>query len=84
MTTEDEARKMWCPFVQVALAQSHGAFGHSSSSRTNRPPETYRDGRNIKLDGPNCIAADCMAWRWKKVSNVFSTTHGHCGLAGQQ
>lgn len=68
--TEDEARKKWCPHVR---------FGNEAGCNRNTAPE----GSGGALT--NCIASECMAWRWAWVSgwpDHFSVTHGYCGLAG--
>lgn len=58
----------------------------ASGAAENRPDGSY-----------NCIASECMAWRWAQKLNpnhpigmnttepafIDDTTHGFCGLAGK-
>ena len=77
--TEDDARQRWCPFVRIFIA-----------------PETVDwqgmmfDNRGELSEGrPNCIASDCMAWRWEKYEEQIEEglgrkgCDGYCGLAGK-
>lgn len=72
--TEDEAREKWCPMVQVTSAQ------HMNDIE-------YGDNRGGGDENHNCIASDCMCWRWgqRLEDGEFcaSDTYGYCGLAGK-
>lgn len=82
MKTEQEARECWCPFVRYA----YGAGKNSSGNRTDAADDKQRY---------NCIASDCMAWRWAEGSPSTDTylasdgtqcqfpQFGFCGLAGK-
>lgn len=64
MITEEQARQKWCP---MARASCYGSpFGINRDQGGKPDVDT------------NCVASDCMMWRW------FSLTHGYCGLAGKQ
>ena len=68
--TETEAMRKWCPF-----------FRQTSDLTTNR-----NDDRGWEGEDGNCIASDCMAWRWKsgqKRGSVGTESFGYCGLAGK-
>ncbi len=61
--TEDEAKKKWCPFVRLVVADATGA--DPSSVAANRVG--VRGTREVKLpDAACCIASACMAWRWSE------------------
>lgn len=77
--TEEEARGKWCPYARQQSTMGRNSFN--------------RRGSAVKvLAGCRCIASECMAWRWgteivtegdwEQTSEVKSTTHGYCGLAG--
>lgn len=68
--TEEDAKKKWCPYMQVSYADK-GAV-------SNRAGTTF--------DNFKCIAAGCMAWiperRWKEGDhNVVDG--GRCGLVNK-
>jgi hypothetical protein len=70
LRTEEEARKCWCPFARVG-SETTGAGG------LNRD---YQTGSVGKAD---CIASECMAWRWEPDSPKPIEQHrGFCGVAG--
>ena len=87
MHTEEEAKKLWCPFSRVT-----NKFGDGGG---NRWDHTIPDA-----DCPNgstCVAVACMAWRWANDENgepAYQTRQvhdyatdniplGYCGLAGK-
>ena len=74
MKTEQEARECWCPFVRYA----YGAGKNSSGNRTDAADDKQRY---------NCIASDCMAFRWEQSDANWRITRGeneeragYCGL----
>ena len=79
---EEEAKKKWCPFVQVS-AIPHGL---ALSLFCNRDisllvsPNDFDPATNIT----KCIASDCMMWRWdltrEEAENGYFAKDGHCGL----
>lgn len=54
MTTEEEARKSWCPFARQVFQFREG--DRDAMLVANRAEADYPLG--------DCIASDCMAWRW--------------------
>lgn len=97
--TEEEAKKRWCPFVQI--------------SGTGNPEQgggfyTNRGGDIVAPKYCRCIASDCMAWQWETAFNDeavnemrevwreepdtehfadskhYPAPHGYCGLAGSK
>ena len=66
--TEQEARTKWCPSVRVEL------FGNAVvvNRYKGKLEETY-----------NCIASDCMMWRWHSPSKSPEKRSGYCGLGGK-
>ena len=74
--TEDEARKMWCPFVRVAdsLDATPPAANCTAGPDADRTP-----------DWASCVGSLCMAWRDDSYWNAQSKriTAGYCGLAGK-
>jgi hypothetical protein len=68
MTTEAEAKEKWCPHIRIT-----GGW-HNEGSMTNR------------CDTPtmtDCIASECMAWRWAMAEAEGCTPLGYCGLGGK-
>jgi hypothetical protein len=80
MMTEDEAKKKWCPHVQVSV--STGIDGTEADDNRNSTKHDF-DRQ------PVCIGSACMAWRWKAqqqlpIDEGLAPSHeGYCGLAGQ-
>jgi hypothetical protein len=78
--TEDEARKMWCPFVRVAdsLDATPPAANCTAGPDADRTP-----------DWASCVGSLCMAWRLKEPLTVHEIEYyggkaqGYCGLAGK-
>jgi len=74
--TEEEAKGKWCPHVR----QTSGSSDDGSS--WNRIA-----GRNEGAHGSECIASECMAWRWEVEFEPYvgnkPATKGYCGLAGK-
>lgn len=65
--TEAEAKTKWCPMVR------HPYFNYSGAQQTAVT--------NDRMNGnSNCIASECMMWRWKDRPQDMGKT-GHCGLA---
>jgi len=60
--TEDEARQKWCPFFRVISL-----------------PGTVADNLGAKRGGSlsgDCLASDCMAWRWNALQVVTAKEMG--------
>lgn len=53
--TPDEAKTKWCPYVRAQLYQ-----------------RTHNDNPPVNRDSwaPDCIAGDCMAWRWSRAKET--------------
>ena len=71
--TREEALKKWCPHARQAVAvttedQKRTLVTLATSNR-NAPG-------GIKIKGCECIADDCMAWRWDDIDS------GYCGAFG--
>lgn len=64
MKTEAEARKCWCPFAR----------------NTNCDPGVPAFNQVEHMPMTNCIASECMAWRW--YYDEDRVERGFCGLAG--
>jgi hypothetical protein len=75
ITTQEEARRKWCPFVRV--------------EGNNRLFNTATDGFVNTTPAFHCIGPECMAWRVLHFSHAktgFEESlheHGYCGLAGR-
>lgn len=74
---EEEAKTKWCPMVQVTSAQ------HMNDIE-------YGDNRGNGDESHNCIASDCMMWRYVGYEYINpenvpptsrGTLEGYCGLA---
>ena len=72
--SEEDARKCWCPFVRAE--QWEPGVTHAQG---DNPPKN-RSEWNI-----NCIASECMAWRWEHnyTDGYAGERYGYCGLAGK-
>lgn len=63
MHTEEEARKLWCPMARVRIVEYDGDPAYTK-------PVVYAQGENRgrregnPLNGSQCIASQCMMWRW--------------------
>lgn len=74
--TEEEAKKKWCPMIRPIL--THDSDGN----------RYYTNNRLALKELTNCIASDCMMWRWKNPEYVKGTEEdkqlsGYCGLGGK-
>ena len=67
MNTKQEAKKLWCPMIQISAA-GDGMFG---------------DNRGDGGGSFKCVASECMAWRWDKGPTEGMPRTGYCGLAGK-
>jgi len=78
IVTEDDARRMWCPFTRV-LETAHPR--HDAGAAVNR-----RSGQRPALC-TECQASACMAWRWYDIEELApereKLRRGYCGLAGK-
>ena len=72
MMTEAEAKKKWCPHIRITTGVIDSM---SITNRCDTPTMT------------DCIASECMAWRWMKGDFAKPTEDrgalGYCGLAGK-
>jgi hypothetical protein len=85
--TEDEARKKWCPMVRY-LPQPWNFLRYIFHGNTG-----FTTNRANRAVGNNCIASDCMMWRWTgecktgvpitSISKHGPTELGYCGLGGK-
>ena len=74
LTSQDDARAKWCPFVRI--------------DNSNRLHNTMTDGFQNSDKMYHCIAGDCMAWRQFHLSHFKGSeegleSHGYCGYAGR-
>lgn len=72
--TQKEAKGMWCPFSRVIEGDGIGGMvtGNRSEAANGEP---WIGDRHM------CLAENCMAWRWRRMSDM--DFHGCCGLAGR-
>jgi hypothetical protein len=89
--TEDEAKTKWCPFVR------HSDDSGGSFNRGMFPGDATNKGRTNDCWQCNCIASQCMAWRWDQTRWMLEhddrgmlmrppkdgVPRGYCGLAGK-
>jgi hypothetical protein len=68
----DEAAKKWCPFGMLSDGIVHASF--------NRGRHDHAAGHFYS----NCLASECMAWRWERSAAGKKTSSGYCGLAGTE
>lgn len=54
MKSEAEARKCWCPFARLVGLDAQPAWNRAKDD----------DGNVFLSKGTQCIASECMAWRW--------------------
>lgn len=74
MKTEAEAKKCWCPFARPVFQHADDC-GYVPGNRNFVP-----SGQSQITEQTQCIASECMAWRWV-TPNI--ETFGYCGLAGK-
>ena len=71
LVTEAEALGKWCPMAR-------------SNNENDAPNRTHQ---NEIQAGCNCIASDCMVWRWsyapEEAKGNKNGPLGYCGLAGK-
>lgn len=85
--TEEEARSKWCPEVRH-LGDGGGGGGTWNRTMAMMTRIFGWDGSNPYPDATcNCIASECMAWRWVKEFEPYvgdrPSTQGYCGKAGK-
>lgn len=88
LKTPEEARGMWCPFARVETGELEAMS--SALAAVNRSFKLIKRvfGKNepdFEWDQDlvcNCIADQCMAWRWEFLE-VGKPDKGFCGLAGR-
>ena len=78
LSTEEEAKKCWCPFALTHIGAAHGA-GNVTLNRSS--------GVNAPKEGTLCLASRCMMWRFRATPLIFTergdtARRGYCGLAG--
>lgn len=77
MHTEEEARKLWCPFAR-SLPMRENASGDNFETL---PPHnrTIDEGGKHFMDTARCIASECAAWRWERgwigTNSITGVTH---------
>lgn len=75
--TPQQANACWCPFAEVALSGNTIYDNRGGTSQTTTPAVNF-----------NCIADQCMAWRWHLIDaagnqiSLAQATDGYCGMAG--
>jgi len=78
--TEDEARQKWCPHVR-------GVVLHDGELTLTGNTALKSSNSAVRFKNPDCIASDCMSWRWspKRTNDgrTLDQTKGYCGLAGR-
>jgi len=85
MLTEEEAKKKWCPESRAAPILMPDV---TISCITNRDVSLAVDPGLQYPATQNCIASECMAWRWKTAPSTDSAwpdsvpPTGYCGKAG--
>ena len=76
---EQTARQKWCP---MAANRGLNVTTHNSE-RVVIKTAYWAEGDDDDLT-TNCIASDCMLWRWRRhTSGEVSNKHGYCGLGGR-
>lgn len=69
MLTEQEARKKWCPYVR-----HEGAVGPFNRGTFFGPLNEHQHNNGTLC---NCIASDCMSWRWIEPAERLGPTRVH-------
>lgn len=87
--TEDEARQKWCPFVRFTHPFTVKSDDHTKSRKAyDRWNNRNTDIESGSDDNANCIASNCMMWRWKTGvdhggTGTVTLDTGYCGLEGK-
>jgi hypothetical protein len=68
---EATAQTLWCSFTQISTPQT--AFDSTSGDYTTTLIAAS-DPTVPAVTRPNCIASQCMAWRWNEAGDL-----GFCG-----
>ncbi len=69
MSSENQARTMWCPMVRVEGVDSGGSWNRAKTELSNN--------KTASEYMCHCVASDCVMWRW------INDQDGYCGLAGK-
>ena len=88
--TPEEARTKWCSEVRIGLVITDSPGARPTVNAVNRYVATTAAGKLVDkgvAQNANCIADDCMKWRWAPKPqadklNADHAPHGYCGLAG--
>ena len=70
MYTEEQAREKWCPFARIGFGMN--APDHTCLAATGNRVTTMDDECN-------CIASECMVWRWAgwwKIDDYWVSLNG--------
>jgi len=70
--TPTDAMKLWCPFSRAPIRMHTSEFASETA-----PVAGNRTERGLPNQNCHCLAAGCMAWRWKEKGK------GECGLVPQ-
>jgi hypothetical protein len=77
MYLEEEAKTKWCPMVRKFIS---GGSSEIPSFGDAFALTSYNRGQKNNL---NCLASECMMWRWCYDSMGETPIKGYCGLAGK-
>jgi hypothetical protein len=77
MHTEDETKKKWCPMARVQQA-SEGNEPIGEPFNRQWKQEGLSGHHSIAIKATQCIASDCMMWRWN-MDYESMTEEGHGG-----
>jgi len=88
MYTEEQAKTKWCcesrnRFCQAGDYAAENRFCQAGDyAAENRFCQAGDYIHQKTASWQNCIASDCMKWRWAKLSHK-GFQMGYCGLAGR-
>lgn len=103
LKTEEEARKLWCAHSRIGRYEGDSSLGIGGAAVNRFWSELKRwFGWDLEIEeleecSTNCIASQCMAWRWERVRQIVPAKdpraeqgvrfvdgeRGFCGLAGK-
>lgn len=93
LLTEQQARERWCPYARVHVPA--GVINRVSAMLKRMAAKMRSEGRDLRdaefieeqQQDCNCIAAECMAWRWEedidRLREVDEGPRGYCGAFGR-
>lgn len=89
LSTEVEAKQLWCPMVRIARRETVDRSASSAPDVVGGCNSDALGGNRIPASC-RCVASQCAMWRWDNfdlsLNDVLAgvrPARGYCGLAGR-